>query len=210
MNVARNERLTPDADDRMTMDERNRFSGEGIAARRGSNPCFGQPSAVALGMFDGVHIGHQALVRQAVEIARNHGWRSVVYTFENHPRSVVGMAPALLMEADARREALLALGADCVDMVKFTKTFGENSPRAFMKLLASRYDVRAVVAGVDFTFGHRGKGNIETLRALGAEMGFEVYKMPVVLLDGEKVSSTRIRAALQSGDEALVARMLGR
>lgn len=203
--------MTLDADDRMTMDGRKRTStAKGNGALRGTNPCFGQPSAVALGMFDGVHIGHQALVRQAVEIARNHGWCSVVYTFENHPRSVVGMAPALLMEADARREALIALGADCVDMVKFTKTFGENSPRAFMKLLASRYDVRAVVAGVDFTFGHRGKGNIETLRALGAEMGFEVYEMPVVLLDGEKVSSTRIRAALQSGDEALAARMLGR
>lgn len=195
----------------MTTDERTR-NGNRVSDNSGigAQPCFGQPSAVALGMFDGVHIGHQALVRQAVEVARNHGWRSVVYTFENHPRSVVGMAPALLMEADARREALLALGADCVDMVKFTKTFGENSPRAFMKLLASRYDVRAVVAGVDFTFGHRGKGNIETLRALGAEMGFEVYEMPVVLLDGEKVSSTRIRAALQSGDEALAARMLGR
>jgi riboflavin kinase/FMN adenylyltransferase len=95
-------------------------------------------------------------------------------------------------------------------MVKFTKSFGEKSPRAFLKHLASRYDVRAVVAGVDFTFGHLGKGNIETLRALGAEMGFEVFEMPVVLLDGEKVSSTRIRAALQSGDEALAARMMGR
>lgn len=180
------------------------------AARPESNPCFGQPSVVALGMFDGVHIGHQKLVKRAVEIAHNHGWRSVVYTFKNHPRSVVGMSPALLMDADARRGALLALGVDCVDMVKFTKSFGEKSPRAFLKLLTERYDVRAVVAGSDFTFGHRGAGNIETLRALGAEMGFETYEMPVVLLDGEKVSSTRIRAALQNGDEALAARMLGR
>jgi riboflavin kinase/FMN adenylyltransferase len=200
--------MTPDTQ-RMDMDG-NRISGETGIAARGQNPCFGQPCAVALGMFDGVHIGHQSLVRQAVEIARNRGWRSVVYTFENHPRSVVGMAPALLMDADERREALLKLGVDCVDMVKFTKSFGEKSPRAFLKHLASRYDVRAVVAGVDFTFGHLGKGNIETLRALGAEMGIEVFEMPVVLLDGEKVSSTRIRAALQSGDEALAARMMGR
>lgn len=203
--------MTPDVDGLMVTDGLNRASDDNVVgARRAPNPCFGQPAAIALGMFDGVHIGHQTLVRQAVEIARNHGWRSVVYTFENHPRSVVGMAPALIMDADGRREALLSLGVDCVDMVKFTKTFGEKSPRAFLKHLASRYDIRAVVAGVDFTFGHLGKGNIETLRTLGAEMGFEVFEMPVVLVDGEKVSSTRIRAALQNGDEALAARLLGR
>ena len=184
--------------------------GESARPLPGSEPCAGGPSVVALGMFDGVHIGHQKLIRQAVEIARNRGWRSVVYTFVNHPRSVIGMSPAPLMSADERREALLALGVDCVDMVKFTKTFGEKSPRTFLKLLKARYDVRAVVAGVDFTFGHLGAGNTETLRALGAELGFEVFEMPVVLMDGEKVSSTRIRAALQNGDDALAARMLGR
>jgi len=195
----------------MTTDERTRNGNRVLRdLGAGAQSCLGQPAVVALGMFDGVHIGHQALVRQAVEIARNNGWRCVVYTFENHPRSVIGMAPAPLMDASARREALLALGVDCVDMVKFTKSFGEKSPRAFLKLLTSRYDVRAVVAGVDFTFGHRGAGNIETLRSLGAEMGFTVCEMPVVLLDGEKVSSTRVRAALQSGDVALAARMLGR
>ena len=175
-----------------------------------SNSCARQPSVIALGMFDGVHIGHQALVRQAVSIARNRNWCSVVYTFENHPRSVIGQAPSQLMDAETRRASLSALGADRVDMVKFTKTLGEKSPRAFLQLLLSRYDVRAVVAGMDFTFGHKGAGSIETLRALGLEMGFEVYEMPVVLLDGEKVSSTRIRVALQSGDEELAARMLGR
>jgi riboflavin kinase / FMN adenylyltransferase len=181
-----------------------------INAHSRSNPCARQPSVVALGMFDGVHIGHQALVRQAVAIARNHGWCSVVYTFENHPRSVFGQTPSLLMDAVTRRAALSSLGADRVDMVKFTRTLGEKSPRSFLKLLLNRYDVRAVVAGQDFTFGHRGAGNINTLRMLGSEMGFEVYEMPVVLLDGEKVSSTRIRAALQSGNEDLAARMLGR
>ena len=172
--------------------------------------CAGRPAVVALGMFDGVHIGHQALVRRAVEIARNRGWCSVVYTFENHPRSVFDQAPPLLMDAETRRAALYALGADRVDMVRFTKTMANRSPRAFLKLLTGRYDVRVVVAGVDFTFGRRGVGTTETLKALGAEMGFQVVEMPVVLLDGEKVSSTRIRAALERGDDDLAARMLGR
>lgn len=181
-----------------------------INTRSEENPCARQPSVVALGMFDGVHIGHQTLVRQAVSIARNHGWCCVVYTFENHPRSVFGQAPALLMDGSTRRAALYALGADRVDMVHFTKTLAEKSPRAFLKLLTSRYDLKVVVAGKDFTFGHKGAGGIENLRTLGAEMGFEVCEMPDVLIDGEKVSSTRIRAALQCGDEELAARMLGR
>jgi riboflavin kinase/FMN adenylyltransferase len=192
------------------MDAKQTAGGEsGVRTRSEKNPCEKKPSDVALGMFDGVHIGHQALVKQAVSIARNHGWCSVVYTFENHPRSVFGQAPSLLMDVATRRAALYALGADRVDMVKFTRTLAEKTPRAFLKLLTSRYDVRAVVAGKDFTFGHKGTGNTEALRALGAEMGFEVCEMPVVLLDGDKVSSTRIRAALQDGDEDLAARMLG-
>ena len=168
-----------------------------------------KPCVVALGMFDGVHIGHQALVKQAVELARNRNWCAVVYTFENHPRSVFGMAPAPLMEPEARRMALSALGVDRVDMVRFTKTLAAKSPREFLKMLKSRYDVKAVVAGADFTFGHKGAGNLDTLRSLGMEMGFEVYETPVVRMDGEKVSSTRIRAARQLGDEALANRMLG-
>jgi riboflavin kinase/FMN adenylyltransferase len=172
--------------------------------------CAGRPAVVALGMFDGVHIGHQSLVRRAVEIARNRGWCAVVYTFENHPRSVFDQAPPLLMDVETRRAALYALGVDRVDMVQFTRTMANRSPRAFLKLLTGRYDVRAVVAGKDFTFGRRGAGTTDTLKALGAEMGFEVVEMPVVLLDGEKVSSTRIRMALERGEDELAARMLGR
>lgn len=169
-----------------------------------------KPCVVALGMFDGVHIGHQALVRQAVEIARNRNWCAVVYTFINHPRSVFGQSPAPLMEPEERRTALLALGADRVDMVPFTNALAGKSPRAFLEMLMKRYNVQAVVAGTDFTFGHHGAGNIETLRSMGTVMGFEVYETPVVLLDGEKVSSTRIRTAKQHGDEDLAGRMLGR
>ncbi len=181
---------------------------ESIRLREGQAPV--QPSVVALGMFDGVHLGHQALVRQAVSLARNHGWRSVVYTFVNHPRSVFGVAPALIMDTETRRAALYALGADQVDMVRFTKELAEMPPEDFLKMLIGRYDVRAVVAGKDFTFGYKGEGTTETLRSLGERLGFEVYEMPDVVLDGKKVSSTRIRAALQDGDEALADRMLGR
>lgn len=183
--------------------------GDGGAARNRPE-AQGRGCVVALGMFDGVHVGHQALIRRAVEIAMNHGWCSVVYTFENHPRGVYAQEPEMLMDAPARRAALRTLGVDRVDMVRFTKTMAERSPREFIRLLTARYDVKAIVAGRDFTFGHRGVGTIETLRKLGAEMGFDVYEMSDVLMDGEKVSSSRIRAALQTGDAELAARMLGR
>jgi riboflavin kinase/FMN adenylyltransferase len=168
------------------------------------------PCVVALGTFDGVHIGHQALIRQAVTLARKHGWRSVVYTFENHPRGIYDKMPVLLMDAATRKAALYGLGVDRVDMVKFTKTLAERSAEAFIKRLTAKYGVRAIVAGSDFTFGYKGAGTLDTLRSLGARLGFEVYETPDVLLDGEKVSSTRIRQALEHGDVRAAAKMLGR
>lgn len=177
-------------------------SGRGDCAKTGS--------VVALGMFDGVHIGHQELIRQAITIAHEGGWRCVVYTFKNHPRSVYDRAPRQLMDAATRRAALYALGVDQVDMVDFTKELAERSPEAFIDWLTDRYLVKAVVAGRDFTFGYKGLGTIDTLRALGAARGFTVHETGDVMMDGVKVSSTRIRAAIQNGQSQLAAKMLGR
>lgn len=169
-----------------------------------------KPAVVALGTFDGMHIGHRAVVARAVEIARARGWRAVVYTFENHPRSVFGKAPRLLMSADERRRAMLEMGVDEVDMLLFDRQMAELSPHDFLARLRSRYDVRAVVAGSDYTFGHRGAGTIETLKREGERSGFAVHEIPFVMLDGEKVSSTRIREAIERGDESSAKEMLGK
>ena len=168
-----------------------------------------QPSVVALGTFDGMHIGHRQVIGQAVEVAHAHGCKAVVFTFENHPRSIYGRAPAMLMTADERRQAMQALGVDTVDMVHFDREMAEMSPRAFLDTLRARYDVRAVVAGSDFTFGYKGAGTIDTLHQEGQALGFDVYEVEFVMLDGQKVSSTRIRNALAHGETTLARIMLG-
>ena len=168
------------------------------------------PSAVALGMFDGMHIGHQRVIAQAVELARHKGWQSVVYTFANHPRSVFAQAPAPLMTAGERRAAMLTLGVDQVDMVTFDKRMAELSPEAFLQQLADRYQLKALVAGSDYTFGYKGMGTVETLSEMQERYGYQLWVVPFVMLEGEKVSSTRIREALKRGESALAAQMLGK
>ncbi|MBR2571845.1 MAG: FAD synthetase family protein [Clostridia bacterium] len=167
------------------------------------------PSVIALGMFDGMHLGHRALVRRCVEIARDMGCQSVVYTFRNHPRSVFATEPVPLMSAAQRESIMRQLGVDRVDMVEFTREFASLPPKAFLETIVARYDVRAVVVGEDYTFGYRGQGNAQTLKCLGQEMGFQVEVIPFVRLYGEKVSSTRVREALANGDTQLARALLG-
>lgn len=169
-----------------------------------------KPSAVALGMFDGLHIGHRAVLSRAVSLADENGWQSVAYTFENHPRSVFAEAPAPLMTAEQRKLGMEALGIDEVDMVHFDKAMAALSPEAFLTALCARYDLRALIAGSDFTFGCRGAGTVQTLREYAPKFGYEVYEIPFVMLEGEKVSSTRIRRAIENGDAELVSAMLGK
>lgn len=168
-----------------------------------------RPYAVALGMFDGMHIGHRQVIDQAVMLASARGWASAVYTFENHPSSVFAQAPTPLMTSAQRRQAMLQRGVDVVDMVHFDRAMAALEPRDFLKMLCARYDVRAVVVGSDYTYGHLGKGTVDTLRRDSPDFGFEVHEVPFVMLAGEKVSSTRIRAALDSGNTALAHEMLG-
>lgn len=167
------------------------------------------PSAVALGMFDGMHIGHQKVVQTAVRIALKENWQSVVYTFENHPRAMFSKAPAPLMSAEERRRAMLSLGVEHVDMVPFDMEMARLTPEEFIEMLARRYRLGALVAGSDYTFGHKGAGTVETLRLLAPRFGYQFSEVPFVTLAGEKVSSTRIREALAMGCTDLARRMLG-
>lgn len=168
------------------------------------------PSAVALGMFDGMHIGHRQVIAQAVAMARENGWQSVVYTFENHPRSVYAQPPQQLMSAQERRAAMLDMGVDRVDMVHFDMQMARTTPQAFLDELAQRYQLKALVAGSDYTFGYKGLGTVQTLREMEPRYGYILQVVPFVMLEGEKVSSTRIRQALDRGERALADQMLGK
>ena len=167
-------------------------------------------SVLALGMFDGVHVGHQALLRQAAEAARALSARTVAFTFTDAPGKLLHLPVTCLSTPDQRTRWLREAGADRVDMVDFTQAFADLSPEAFVGYLQERYDVAALAAGFNYTFGRYGAGTAETLKQLGAEHGFPVLIAEPVLLDGEPVSSTRIRARISEGAMEAAEALLGR
>ena len=166
--------------------------------------------AVALGMFDGMHVGHRALIARTVEYAAKQGCLSAVYTFANHPSTVLGGGSALLSDAAERAALMRSLGCDIVRMDTFTRELAALTPEAFVEMLFESWQVRRFVVGFNYTFGRFGEGTPEMLTALGARMGFSVDTVEPVLYRGEPVSSTRIRAAIEAGDVASATDMLSR
>ncbi len=167
-------------------------------------------AVVALGMFDGMHIGHEALVRRAAALGGARSCKSVVCSFENHPLSVLGGEPRLLTDPAERRARMLACGADEVVLEAFTPALAALSPEAFIGRLCGRWAVSAVVIGFNYSFGAGGAGGGETLRALGAARGFDTEVLAPILVDGAPVSSSRIRALIEAGDTLAAQRLLGR
>lgn len=174
-------------------------------------PGVGEPerSVVTIGVFDGVHRGHQRVVRRAVELAAGRGLRTVALTFEPPPDEVVrpGYRPLRLTTAKRRSVLLRELGVDEVVVLPFTTETAELSPAEFTRsVLADRLRAAAVVVGEDFAFGHDAAGDVETLRLLGEKYDFAAEGVPLVL----DVSSTLIRERLTAGDVVGAAEGLGR
>jgi riboflavin kinase/FMN adenylyltransferase len=170
------------------------------------------PSAVAIGVFDGVHIGHRAIVEQARAAAAGLGGASLVLTFEPTPKEFFspGSAPPRLTRFRERFEQLDTLGIDELVCPHFRDVRGLG-PREFIDdLLVARLRARHVIVGGDFRFGADRRGTVDELRARGREQGFAVTEVPPVYWRGERVSSTAIRTALKAGDLATARGMLGR
>jgi riboflavin kinase/FMN adenylyltransferase len=170
------------------------------------------PLSIAIGVFDGVHIGHQALIAQTAARAKQQGGRALAATFDPLPIQALapGAPPSALSDVDERARLLHAAGADDVIVFHFTKQFAALTADEFMHRLVEAGAVRQIFIGEDFQFGHERGGNVRTLAAAGPKYGFEVVVAPPVKLDGEIVSSTRIRNALLAGDVESGARLLGR
>lgn len=165
-------------------------------------------AVIALGMFDGVHTGHRMLLEKAKELARLYRAKSMVYTFQNHPRSVFATAPKLLMSAAEKESCILRLGVDKVQQEVFTREMADLSPESYVGRLLFTHTVRAMVVGFNYSFGKGGIGAPDTLKRIGEERGFEVAVIPPVEFQGISVSSTRIREAIELGDVALANKML--
>ena len=170
-------------------------------------------AAVAIGNFDGVHLGHQALIRAAATHGAASGAKRVVLTFDPHPREFLDPAgaPPRLMRVTEKCLALEALGVERLVVMRFDERLRQLEPGEFIRrVLVDALRARHVVVGEGFRFGRGRAGTVTSLRAAGAAAGFEVLTVPAVELDGEPVSSTRVRAALAAGDLATAGRLLGR
>ena len=171
-------------------------------------------SVVALGNFDGVHLGHQAVLRRAAEVGRERGLRVIAATFHPHPRAVLapGSEPRLLTTLDLRREALLQYGAEELRVIRFDEALSRKTPEEFVgDVLVGEIGAAAVVVGENFRFGHRAAGDVGDLRRIMRGYGGEVYPVPVRSEGGRApISSTRIRTLIGEGDVEEAARLLGR
>jgi riboflavin kinase/FMN adenylyltransferase len=172
-------------------------------------------SVVTPGNYDGVHLGHRALLAaaRAVSAAAGGGLRVVAMTFDPHPMYFVApeRAPELLTTPQRRAELLRGLGADEVVVRRFDAAFAALSPEQFAEqVLGVELGARAVVVGDDFHFGTARAGDVAMLHRLGERHGFQVVEVPKVMMEGEAVSSSRIRQSLGRGEVELAARMLGR
>ena len=195
---------------------------------------------LAIGVFDGVHLGHQQIIRQTIADARQHDCLSVVLTFDRHPNATVApdRVPPLIYSQPQKLRAVELLGADAVLIQRFDRAFSRQTGEDFIRILARDLSggeprlcgpqpvesaglaagrrsagqrcIQSICVGADFVFGYKRSGNVALLRKLGQELNFTVHGVAAVSLDGQVVSSTRIREAIRVGDFDAASQMLGR
>ncbi|HEX8853354.1 MAG TPA: bifunctional riboflavin kinase/FAD synthetase [Pyrinomonadaceae bacterium] len=172
-----------------------------------------RPTVLTLGVFDGLHLGHQLIVRTVVERARAVEAVPTVITFDPHPRAVLHpeSAPPLLQTFDQKIEALGVLGVEQTIVVRFTPEFARLGAEDFLRdVVRERLHAKEVYLGCGFAFGRNREGNIDLLRAASERFGFHADEVPEVRLRGQRISSSRIRGLLSGGWVNLARRMLGR
>lgn len=169
-------------------------------------------TVIALGFFDGVHLGHQALMARAVERGREHGLEPAVFTFDRSPREFVTGKPVPLLTSPEERRRLVeeSFPIRRVIVAKFDRAMMTMPWMDFLRVLAGRYNAGWLVAGHDFRFGHHNEGDAALLARGAAELGMGWDIIPAVAVDGVAVSSTRIRSLLEEGRAEEAGRLLGR
>lgn len=173
----------------------------------------GRPVCAAIGMFDGVHLGHQRVLQQALSDARAQNGHAVAITFDRHPKAVVApqRTPPLIYPLPQRLHTLARLGLDAALVLPFTEDLRQQTADTFIRNLArDLHPLASLCIGEGFHFGHQRSGNVQLLKALGRELAFQVHAIPPVTFDGATVRSTRIRNLVRQGDLTSVGRLLGR
>ncbi len=172
-----------------------------------------RPVCAAIGVFDGVHLGHQRVLNQIIADATRYQGIPVVVTFDRHPNATVapGRVPPLIYPLDKKLEVIASFGVEAAYVIRFDKAFSQIPGESFVRGLARDFQqIKCICVGDGFMFGAGRSGNVALLRKLGGELGFTVEALRDVELDGQSVSSTRIRDTVRAGDFALAGRMLAR
>jgi riboflavin kinase / FMN adenylyltransferase len=168
---------------------------------------------MAIGNFDGVHVGHQALFRKAVELALAHEGTSIAFTFEPHPLKIIApeKVPPMLTHFKSKMELIESFGIDMVICADFTRKFADQQPRDFSKnILFEKIAVKKVVVGFDYAFGRGREGTIPYLKKMGEDFGFQVHVVEPFKLDGHTVSSSHVRELIEAGQVETASQFLGR
>jgi len=171
------------------------------------------PSALTIGNFDGVHYGHRQILRRVTAVAKEHGWRPGVLTFDPHPTRVVApdRTPPLMTSPEERAQLMREEGIEQVLILPFTVEVAQLSPEEFArKLLVEALDAKAVLVGDNFRFGHKQAGNVMILADLGRHLGFQTEVVGAVRCRGKVVSSSGIRQLIEAGNVGLAGRFLTR
>lgn len=164
----------------------------------------------ALGFFDGVHLGHQALLKACRELAQEMDCRTGVVTFSSHPDALVsGKAPELINSLEDRRRLLEAMGVACIETLPFDEALMHTPWQVFFRRLVEEFQAGGLVCGYDFCFGHRGEGTAHRLAEACREAGIPCRVVPEQKLDGITVSSTYIRSLLAAGEVETAGKFLG-
>ena len=170
-------------------------------------------TVVTIGKFDGVHLGHQALLTRTVDLAEENLFAAVVLTFDRHPDALLNPAACKLPLIGPAQKAVLLTeaGIDATLTLNFDEALAAMSPTEFVQqILVNALKAKVVVVGEGFRFGNKGSGTVETLRELGSKLGFRVFVIPQVTIGGESVSTTRVRELLDQGKVVAAAALLGR
>ena len=172
----------------------------------------GGATAVAFGMFDGVHEGHAKLMRTANEVAAREGLSSVVYTFSSHPMATYApdRVPPQLYTRSEKIKAIAGLGVDAAVLRPFDRAYASQSPEEFVRSFFETLHPKHVVIGFNYSFGQKGAGKAQDMIALGERYGFTTHVVPEVQIDGAPVSSTRVRGEISKGEMEEARRLLGR
>ena len=162
-----------------------------------------EETSIALGNFDGVHLGHQKLIKETIEIARQRGLKSAVFTFSNHPRDLLPYLPKVknILYKHEKEELMEALGVDYLINIPFTKEIMEMPPQEYVKkIIVNKLRAKSVVCGFNHNFGFKAGGNVDMLYELSLELGFNLKVIDAFVINGQVVSSSLIRNLIATGN----------